>query len=136
MATPELGPHATTSSGESEVFALGQACKSFMWAKYVLEDMAFEFPTPLQVGVDATTALAFTRGGYTPTSKLRHVRQQQQWVQDIRGPLFTYVHVPTDSNKSDLGTKQMGGVRFQYLRSLVMKPLPAAIQAIYDAGGH
>ena len=114
---PEMDDlHADMSSAAAEVYAASVALGEFLHLSYVEDEMGFGTIRPIVINVDNTTAIAFSENS-TKRSKMRHIDCRQLWVQALRDRgLCKLVKVSTDDNESDLFTKILGPIRFEFLR--------------------
>ena len=88
--------------------------------RYVAEEMAFEFPKPIVLQVDNTTAEKF-HSGTVKRSKLKHIDTRQEWVKVLRDKnILKVVHVPTQINIADIGTKILEPGEFLRIRGMIM----------------
>ena len=126
---PEMDDlHADMSSAAAEVYAASVALGEFLHLSYVEDEMGFGTIRPIVINVDNTTAIAFSENS-TKRSKMRHIDCRQLWVQALRDRgLCKLVKVSTDDNESDLFTKILGPIRFEFLRDRMMveEPVPLA----------
>jgi hypothetical protein len=99
--------HATTSSAESETYALALFANDLLALSYVVDEAGLVFPRPAVVLVDNTAAIAFSRStGSTGRSRMRHIDLRQAWVLVLReSGLITCVHVDTKNQLADIFTK-------------------------------
>ncbi len=73
--------HATTSSAESETYALALFANDLLALSYVVDEAGLGFPRPAVVQVDNTAAIAFSRStGSNGRSRMRHIDLRQAWV--------------------------------------------------------
>ena len=93
--------------------------------------MGFGYPTPIELCVDNSTAVAFSQG-QTRRSKLRHIDARQSWVEALRDDsIVKFKWVPTKDNLADIGTKLLDTLTFERLRDelMVRKSIPAVPRA-------
>ena len=91
--------------------------------------MGMAMPAPHCIGVDNTTAIAFSKGNVR-RSKLKHIDARQQWVEHLRDKqLCDLTYVNTTENIADFFTKLLPSDRFIALRDqlLVNMPISALI---------
>ena len=97
--------HATTSSGESEVYGASCACKNFLPVTYKSEALNIPCPFPLELQIDNQAAIVYQRNT-AAKSDLKHIDCRQEWVLTLRdAELFKATPVPTDKNLADFLTK-------------------------------
>ena len=125
FAHPAIGEaHAEMSSAASEVYGASNACCDAMQLSYIVDELRLPFPMPFTLEIDNAAALAFAK--HTAfKSKLKHIDCRQEWVKTLRDHnICKPVHVPTDLNLADLGTKINPKPIFERLRDRVMHRLP------------
>ena len=126
---PDL--HPDMSSAAAEIYAASVALGEFMHLSYINDEMGFGPISPLNIGVDNSTAIAFSEHS-NKRSKLRHIDCRQLWVQALRDRnLCRLVKVGTEENLSDMFTKILGPIKFEAVRDKMMynHPLPEAAKA-------
>ena len=122
------GLHPDMSSGAAEIYAASVALTEVMHLSYIVDEMGAPMELPLQLLVDNTTAIAFSKGNVR-RSKLKHIDVRQQWVEWLRGKsLVNLCHVDTKLNRADFFTKLLDVDTFVRLRSMMMvdRPLNAS----------
>ena len=73
-------------------------------------------PLPMELRLDATSALAFMSSTAT-RSKMRHIDLRSEWVTILRDKkIFTGKYCPSEALFADLGTKIQGPQKFGPLR--------------------
>ena len=104
--------------------AASNACCDAMQLSYIVDELRLPFPMPFTLEIDNAAALAFAK--HTAfKSKLKHIDCRQEWVKTLRDHnICKPVHVPTDLNLADLGTKINPKPIFERLRDRVMHRLP------------
>ena len=119
---PDL--HPDMSSGAAEIYAASVALTEVMHLSYIVDEMGEPMELPLQLLVDNTTAIAFSKGNVR-RSKLKHIDVRQQWVEWLRDKgLVKLSHVSTKSNPADFFTKILDYDTFNHLRSIMMLEKP------------
>ena len=121
--------HADMSSAAAEVYAASVALSEFLRLSYIEDEMGFGTIKPIVINVDNTTAIAFSENS-TKRSKMRHIDCRQLWVQALRDrKLCKLVKVSSEDNESDLFTKILGPIRFEFLRDRMMveEPIPLGV---------
>ena len=82
--------------------------------------MGFDFPQPIELQVDNSTAIHFAKGS-TRRSKLRHIDARQEWVNALRDEaIVKFVKVDTKENLADLNSKFLDVPTFEKLRGRIM----------------
>jgi hypothetical protein len=121
FAHPDMGEaHADCSSGAAEVYAASNASKEFLHLSYVAREANVEFPKPMVMEVDNTTAEAFMNDSCFK-SKLKHIDCAQGWVLALRDhTVLIPKHIPTLDNLADLFTKVLSRSTFVALVSQLM----------------
>ena len=118
--------HATTSSAESETYALALFANDLLALSYVVDEAGLVFPRPAIVQVDNTAAIAFSRStGSNGRSRMRHIDLRQAWVRVLReSGLITCVHVDTKNQLADIFTKLLDQKSFIEIRDKLMYYCP------------
>ena len=121
FAHPTIGEaHADMSSGAAEIYAAANATFEAMHLSYVADEMGINFPSPIELQMDNTTAEAFINHTCFK-SKLKHIDARQEWVKVLRSKdILKPVHVPTKHNAADLFTKILPRPDFERLRAMLM----------------
>jgi len=82
--------------------------------------MGFDFPRPILLQVDNSTAIHFSKGS-TRRSKLRHIDARQEWVCALRDEkIAKLIKVDTKENLADLNSKFLDVPTFEKLRGRIM----------------
>jgi len=133
FACPAIGEsHVSTSVGEAETYAVGNAAKSIMSLQYMSEEMGLQFPQRIICQVDSNTAKSFSDNS-CKKSKLKHIDCRQEWVQVLRDKnILKCVHVPGTENLADLFTKILDPGDFIRQRNTIMVECPHVIQPYAD----
>jgi hypothetical protein len=133
FACPAIGEsHVSTSVGEAETYAVGNAAKSIMSLQYMSEEMGLPFPQRIICQVDSNTAKSFSDNS-CKKSKLKHIDCRQEWVQVLRNKnILKCVHVPGTENLADLFTKILDPGDFIRQRNTIMVECPHVIQPYAD----
>ncbi len=131
FAHPLIGEaHTDTSSGAAEVYAAANATYEFLHLSYVSDEMGIDFPLPMKLQMDNTTAEAFAKDSAFK-SKLKHIDARQEWVKTLRNrAILTPVHVDTKMNVADLFTKILSTGDFKRLRDMIMTQKVVSKEAI------
>ena len=98
---------------------------------YIVEEMGDSMGLPLEIKVDNTTAIAFSKGNVR-RSKLKHIDVRQSWVEWLRDKsLVNLSHVDTKLNLADFFTKRLDLENFTRLRSMMVvdRPIDLALCA-------
>ena len=126
------------SSGAAEIYAASVALTEIMHLAYIIEEMGDQVVYPLDLRVDNTTCIAFSKGNVR-RSKLKHIDVRQQWVEWLRSQdLVNLSYVDTKVNPADFFTKILDIDTFIRLRDMMMVNRPIdADKAINTAkSGH
>ena len=123
FAHPDIGEsHADISSGAAEIYAAANATYDILSLSYASSEMAINFPSPIDLQMDNSTAEVFVNDTAYKT-KLKHIDVRQEWVRTLRNKkILRPVHVDTKINVADLFTKILPKHDFNRLRDMVMKP--------------
>ena len=82
--------------------------------------MGFEFPQPIELQVDNSTAIHFSKGS-TRRSKLRHIDAHQEWVCALCDEsIVKLVKVDIKENLADLNSKFLDVPTFEKLCGRIM----------------
>ena len=118
--------HADVSSAAVEIYAGSVGLSQGMWLSYVSDELGISFPTPVSIGVDNATAVAYANGT-VKRSKIRHIDARQDWVRATRDDSICKLwKVDTKENESDLLTKIHEADQFERLRDrcMVFRQIP------------
>ena len=114
------GLHPDMSSGAAEIYAASVALTEVMHLSYIVDEMGAPMELPLQLLVDNTTAIAFSKGNVR-RSKLKHIDVRQEWVKMLRDKnVLKAQHIDTALNLADIFTKILAASRFTELRDMMM----------------
>ena len=81
---PEIdGLHSDVSSGAAEIYAASVALNEILHLSYIADEMGMQMDMPLQLDVDNSTAIAFSKGRVR-RGKLKHIDVRQAWVDVLR----------------------------------------------------
>ena len=106
--------------GGRDFCSVHRALNEFLHLAYVTDEMGFEFPQPIELQVDSSTAIHFSKGS-TRRSKLRHIDARQEWVCALRDEsIVKLVKVDTKENLADLNSKFLDVPTFEKLRGRIM----------------
>ena len=121
FAHPDIGEsHADVSSGANEIYAAGNATHECLHLSYIADEMGIDFPKPIPLQMDNTTAESFAKNNAKKT-KLKHIDAHQEWVKVLRDKsILVPVHVPTKRNLADIFTKILTVPEFTRLRNMIM----------------
>ena len=102
------------------------ALNEILHLSYIADEMGMPMDMPLQLDVDNSTAIAFSKGRVR-RSKLKHIDVRQAWVDVLRdSSIVKLEYVNTKANLSDFFTKILDYETFERLRGemLVACPIP------------
>ena len=119
------------SSAAAEIYAASVGLNEMLHLGYVTDEMGFAYPTPIELCVDNSTAVAFSQG-QTRRSKMRHIDSRQSWVEALRDDnIVKFKWVPTKGNLADIGTKLPDTLTFERVRDelMVHKGIPTVPRA-------
>ena len=106
-----------------------------MWLSYISDELGIiRISTPVSIGVDNATAVAYGNGT-VKRSKIRHTDARQDWVGAMRDSSICKLwKVDTTDNELDLLTKIHEADQFEQLRDrcMVFRQIPKGQPA--DAG--
>jgi hypothetical protein len=123
--------HADGSSAAAEICAASVSLNEMLHLGYVTDEMGFGYPTPIELCVDNSMAVAFSQG-QTRRSKMRHIDSRQSWVEALRDDnIVKFKWVPTKDNLADIGAKLLDTLTFEWLRDelTVRKGIPTVPRA-------
>ena len=123
FAHPDIGEaHADISSGAAETYCAANATFEMLYLSYVVDEMGMDFPKPIPLQLDNTTAEAFANNTASKT-KMKHIDARQHWVRILRDKtILICVHVDTKNNIADIFTKILDRTTFERLRDRIMVP--------------
>ena len=103
----------TTSlcTGESELKASCKAARSAVFMIRLLTEFGYPPVVPVVMHEDNTTAIKWSLPEFSLSDKNKHVDRQHFYVQQLqtqKPPLLHMVHCPTDLQRADLLTKNLG----------------------------
>ena len=111
----DWGSHVqkTTSlcTGESELKASCKAARSAVFMIKLLSEFGYPPVDPVVMHEDNTTAIKWSLPEFSLSDKNKHVDRQFFYVQQLQTqtpPLLNMVHCPTDLQRADLLTKNLG----------------------------
>ena len=92
--------------------------------------MGIQFPAPIKLQMDNTTAEAFANNS-AYKSMLKHIDARQEWVRMLRNKdILRPVHVDTKLNVADLFTKILSTGDFKRLGDMIMTQKVVSKEAI------
>jgi len=115
------------SSAAAEIYAASITLNECLHLSYFVEEMGNPLPLPIEIEVDNTTAIAFSKDRIN-RSKLKHIDVRQAWVEALRDDTTKrgkLTKVDTKDNLADLGTKILDVHTFERLRDQMMVPKSA-----------
>ena len=98
--------------------------QEFMALQYMCEEMNIDFPKPLSLQLDNTSAEMFIKDTVSKT-RLKHIDKRLAWVRLLRDRnIMAPAHVGTSENIADIFTKILTRPTFQRLRGMLMRDAP------------
>ena len=97
-----------------------------MRLSYVSDELGISFSTPVSIGADNATAVAYANGT-VKRSKIRHIDARRDWVGAMRDSSICKLwKVDTKENESDLLPKIHKADQFERLRDrcMVLRQIP------------
>ena len=118
--------HADVSSAAVEIYPRSAGLSQGLWLSYISEELGISFTTPVAIGVDNTTVVAYA-DSTVKRSKIRRIDTQQDWVSAMRDSKICRLwEVDIKENVSDLLTKIHEADQFGRLRDccMVLQAIP------------
>jgi hypothetical protein len=107
-----------TSSTESELFAMSEACKVAIDKLEVLKEMGLHLEDAVTVYVDNLPSIQVATGN---NRRSKYLRVRYHHVQElIKENLIKLEHIYTDAQRADILTKPMGGALFRKQRDWLL----------------
>ena len=127
--------HADVSSAAAEIYAASVGLNEMLHLSYVTDEMGFGYPTPIELCINNSTAVAFSQGQTRRSkTKMRHIDARQSWVKALRDDStvkFKWVLTKAGQPCRYIGTKLPGTLTFERLRDelMVRKSIPTVPRA-------
>ena len=118
--------HADVSSVVVKIYAGGVGLSQGLWLLYTNEELGISFPTPVAIGVDNATTVAYANGT-VKRSKIRHMDAWQDWVSAMCDSSTCKLwKVDTKENESNLLARIHEADQFERLRGrcMVLQAMP------------
>ena len=127
--------HADVSSAAVEIYAGSVGLSQGMRLSYVSDKLRISSPTPVCIGVNNATAVAYANGT-VKCSKIRRINARQDWVGAMRDDNICKLQkVDMKENEPDLLTKIHEADQFERLRyhCMVFRQIPKEQPADADS---
>ena len=107
------------STAEAEYIAANVAAREMSWLRYFLNDLGFPCANSLNLYMDNTTAISWTKD-LIINNKTKHIEIKYHYVrQKVQSKEINTVYVPTHLQLADLLTKNFNKQRFVFLRESI-----------------
>ena len=108
----------STSTTESEFYALSEAVKEIQWLRNILKDFDVKVHSPITVFSDNQSTIKMVENAKF-SSRTKHIDVRLHYVRDcVRLAKIALEYCPSEENVADLLTKPLAGVKIQRLRKL------------------
>jgi hypothetical protein len=117
-----------TSTNQSELIALYEACRECVWLRRFIEFIRQGFGVstklpPIKIFEDNTACIAQVQQGYIKSDRTKHIDPKFFFMHDLNGKEIDVKPVSSDKNLADLFTKSLGSVKhWQFVHGLGMTP--------------
>ena len=103
-STGNLNAKVSTSTTESELIALSEASKPFLWIRNLLAELGFDLPaSPVYEDNDSAVQLATAESG---SSRSRHIHPRHMWTRQPKDyDIIRITKIATEENLADYLTK-------------------------------
>ena len=116
----KLQPMVAQSVTEAEFMTLTPLTNSIVHHRNGLEELGVVLTYSTNVFVDNTAAIA-TANNPQSGRRMKHIAVKYFMMRDIiEDCIIVLVHIATDDNPADIGTKSLGPKRFEMLRTMLM----------------
>lgn len=108
----------STSTTESEFYALSEAVKEIQFLKNVIEDFDINVPAPITIFSDNQSTIKMIENSKF-SSRTKHIDVRLHFIRDCAyNRQIKIIYCPSEDNVADLLTKPLAGVKIKYLREL------------------
>ena len=108
----------STSTTESEFYAISEAVKEIQWLKNILKDFHVNVDEPITVHSDNQSTIKMIENSKF-SSRTKHIDVRLHFVREcVYAAKIKLKYCPSEHNVADLLTKPLAGVKMKYLRNL------------------
>ena len=108
----------STSTTESEFYALAEAVKEVQWLRNILIDLEINVPLPITIHSDNQSTIKLIENSKF-SARTKHIDVRLHFVRDcVSNGIIKLQFCPTEENVADLLTKPLAGVKMKNLRNL------------------
>jgi hypothetical protein len=110
----------TKSSTEAEFIALSDSATDGIFARQFAKYQGYE-KAPAVIFQDNESAINLAKKGFTSSHRSRHINIKYFWITNrIKGNQLAIKYCSTDDMAADILTKPLTGVKFQFMRNLLL----------------
>lgn len=107
---------AATSTNQSELIALYEACRECLWIRRFIEFVRhglkiYEPMKPIKVYEDNSACIAQVQRGYIKTDRSKHIDPKFFFMHDLNNKELVVTMISSESNLADLFTKALGSTK-------------------------
>lgn len=103
----------TMSSTEAEYVAMSMCVMEMDFVRQVIESMGFEVKLPMKLYVDNVSAIELAKN-YSTSGRTKHIDVRFHYIREmIEQGMLELVFVPTNSNTSDIFTKNVSTEKYK-----------------------
>lgn len=108
----------STSTTESEFYAIAETVKEIQWLKNILNDFHVNVKEPITIFSDNQSTIKLIENSKF-SSRTKHIDVRLHFVREcVREGKIILKYCPSEDNIADLLTKPLAGVKMKYLRNL------------------
>lgn len=108
----------STSTTESEFYALAEAVKEVQWLRNILIDLQIDVPQPIIIHSDNQSTIKLIENSKF-SARTKHIDVRLHFVRDcVYTGKIILEYCPSEDNVADLLTKPLAGVKIKHLRNL------------------
>lgn len=108
----------STSTTESEFYALAEAVKEVQWLSNILLDFHVNVPQPITIHSDNQSTIKLIENSKF-SARTKHIDVRLHFVRDcVKTGIIALKYCPTKNNVADLLTKPLAGIKIKHLRNL------------------
>jgi hypothetical protein len=109
----------STSTTESEFYAISEAVKELQWLKNILADFNQIIESPIVIRADNQSTIKMIENPKF-SSRTKHIDVRLHFVREsVSIGKFRLLYCPSEENIADLLTKPLAGVKIKFLRNLI-----------------
>ena len=108
----------STSTTESEFYALAESVKEVQWLRNILLDLHINVPLPITIHSDNQSTIKMIENSKF-SARTKHIDVRLHFVRDcVSNGTIKLKYCPSEDNVADLLTKPLAGVKMKHLRNL------------------